>query len=977
MYTPRVHRCCLIMLGLMLGLVFAHADTSSRVVVTFNTVAQREAAPVPPNTTLVKAYGRRLVLSFDRPFDEPFDVPWLTAELNASGVEEDGRIAPEQLGAFFSSIFGAGNASVEAAQGNASVEAAQSNASVEAAQGTTQNTSSDRLQWNLADSEPYSIHPETVWTQTRGTPTQVVAVLDGGLPSASLALFENVLPGYDFISDPEMSLDSDGRDPDWYDPGDAAPDCPTPSWHGLQVTSVLAANGPDGFQGVSPGISVLPVRVLGRCKTGYASDVADALVWAAGGQINGLPPNPSPAAIVGMSFTGAGPCPSYLQSAVTQAVNTGTILIAAAGNSAGDSTLFYPGNCQGVVAVTASTRQGTLAAYANTGLNVALGAPGGDSGDPILALSLTENATAIQVVGATGTSFSVPHVVGVLALGRAMNLSINSRSPQALTEDYEATTEQNCAVTQKCGTGILDAKQLIAWVPPEDSTDVNVSSYPVSFSGNYQVTGAATSCSAGQYLSLSTCSPCADGQYSLAGASACTQCPSNSVPNSIASFCKANAGFISPTILYPFLTGLGNTGSGGATTTVVGPPVIQTDACDTANNCRAAAYFSNTVTATPAQYLTVPNTYNSPMTIMLWARMDTGYPGGCTVSLDDGTSAIGTAPTNMGFVITEGPGVQYMYARLGTWQPAGSTYNPAANTWHHIAYTINDKTVTSYYNGGSAGSTTGTAALPGYLKLLVGTCNNNPGISYGFKGHISDVRMYQTVLSSTQIKSVYDSGSSATPYMACEAGSSSTAGTIACTQCTAGQFSTGSGLSSCALCTPGKYSTGIGMTTDTCVTCSSWAPTSCSDPTPNRHCSTAGVGKGVCCGAGTYFIDSVSPGTTCLNCPAGTYAVDGSGTACTQCPGGDLVRGQWGQCQQHLHPMFSGDLLHRRRGHRQRHLPDLRRWAELQRGGDRVRQLQCSSGAVLCIRIQHRDPLSCGFNHSDVRANRLLGLRNG
>ena len=51
-------------------------------------------------------------------------------------------------------------------------------------------------------------------------------------------------------------------------------------------------------------------------RQGYASDVCDAIVWAAGGEINGVPGIATPAAVISMSFAGAGACPSYLQSSV-------------------------------------------------------------------------------------------------------------------------------------------------------------------------------------------------------------------------------------------------------------------------------------------------------------------------------------------------------------------------------------------------------------------------------------------------------------------------------------------------------------------------------------------------------------------------------------------------------------------------------------------------------------------------------------
>jgi serine protease len=162
-----------------------------------------------------------------------------------------------------------------------------------------------------------------------------------GLPEAALEMFLNVVPGYDFISDAELSLDGDERDVDATDPGDYGPDCPMSSWHCTRVASILAARhgyeGNVGMKGVALNCTVMPVRVLGECKTGYASDVADAIVWAAGGEIMDVYYTETPAKIIMMAFSGYGACPGYLQSAVTQATNLGAIMIAAAGNNAQDA----------------------------------------------------------------------------------------------------------------------------------------------------------------------------------------------------------------------------------------------------------------------------------------------------------------------------------------------------------------------------------------------------------------------------------------------------------------------------------------------------------------------------------------------------------------------------------------------------------------------------------------------------------------
>ena len=132
------------------------------------------------------------------------------------------------------------------------------------------------------------------------------------------------------------------------------------------------------------------MRVIGACKTGYASDVADAIVWASGGTIDGIPSIETPARVVSMSLTGEGACPSFLQSAVNQALASGTVLIAASGNAGGNSEDYFPANCAGVVAVAASTRAGGLAAYSNLGANVGLAAPGGDATGAIFALTASQ-----------------------------------------------------------------------------------------------------------------------------------------------------------------------------------------------------------------------------------------------------------------------------------------------------------------------------------------------------------------------------------------------------------------------------------------------------------------------------------------------------------------------------------------------------------------------------------------------------------
>ena len=114
----------------------------------------------------------------------------------------------------------------------------------------------------------------------------------------------------------------------------------------------------------------------------------------------------------------------------------------------GNSASYFPGNCAGVVTVAASTRAGALAMYSNLGANIALAAPGGDASDPILALSTDQNATELLVTAGVGTSFSVPHVAGVVGLGLSLGLRITSSNVGLVTQAYEPEEQGFCQMSR-------------------------------------------------------------------------------------------------------------------------------------------------------------------------------------------------------------------------------------------------------------------------------------------------------------------------------------------------------------------------------------------------------------------------------------------------------------------------------------------------------------------------------------------------
>ena len=156
--------------------------------------------------------------------------------------------------------------------------------------------------------------------------------------------------------------------------------------------------------------------MLAKCG-GSLSDIADAIIWAAGGTVSGIPANANPAKVINMSLGGSGACGTTYQAAIDSAVSRGTTVVVAAGNSNQDASGFRPANCNSVVTVAASNPSGSLSYYSNYGATVDLTAPGGDTsvtGGGILSTLNTGTTTPASAGYASyqGTSMATPHVGG-------------------------------------------------------------------------------------------------------------------------------------------------------------------------------------------------------------------------------------------------------------------------------------------------------------------------------------------------------------------------------------------------------------------------------------------------------------------------------------------------------------------------------------------------------------------------------------
>ena len=314
---------------------------------------------------------------------------------------------------------------------------------------------------------------EGAWTAAPGTNDVVVAVIDTGRPRYLGAdhpdMADNLVAGYDFLSSVSSARDGDGWDANETDEGDweTTGQCTTAasSWHGSHVAGIIGAetNNGIGIAGINPRAKIQHIRILGACG-GVTSDEAAAIRWAAGLPVNGVTTNPTPAKVINLSLGGPSPCAPNEQAAINAAVNAGSIVVVAAGNSSLDLDLndYAPANCDNVLTVAATTQNGSRLGQSNYGSTIDIAAPG--SG-----IKSTMNDGTTVATGAwsyrskSGTSMAAPIVSGVLSLMLSYDPSLSFLDLRHILETTASSfpngsdCSSNPDNTFFCGPGIVNA----------------------------------------------------------------------------------------------------------------------------------------------------------------------------------------------------------------------------------------------------------------------------------------------------------------------------------------------------------------------------------------------------------------------------------------------------------------------------------------------------------------------------------------
>ena len=245
--------------------------------------------------------------------------------------------------------------------------------------------SSEIIPWGIE-----RVRAPYVWHKTTGKKVKV-AILDTGFDAKHKDL--NVSGGISFIPGENYTEDSVG--------------------HGTLVAGVISArdNG-IGIIGVAPNVELYSVKVMDETG-GELSSIISGIDWSIDNNMS----------VISMSF-GTETYSEALELKLAEAYNSGIVLIAAAGNDGGD--VLYPAKFTSVIAA-GNIDENNEIPFGNTGSDLEFASPGTE-----ILTTYINNSYAI----ASGTSFSAPHVAGVVALLLEQNKTITPNEVRArLHED--------------------------------------------------------------------------------------------------------------------------------------------------------------------------------------------------------------------------------------------------------------------------------------------------------------------------------------------------------------------------------------------------------------------------------------------------------------------------------------------------------------------------------------------------------------
>lgn len=269
-------------------------------------------------------------------------------------------------------------------------------------------------QWGME-----TINAPAAWDLATGSADVIIAILDTGIDTKHEDLAGKIVASENFSS----SNTAEDR-----------------AGHGTHCAGTAAAisGNETGIAGLGYNASLMNVKVLGDNGSGFHSQIAEGIIWAAD---NG-------ADVISMSL-GGGNRSSVLQEAIKYAWGKGALVVAAAGN-AGTSSQSYPACYGQCIAVAATDSADRLYSFSNYGSWVDVAAPG----------SSYSTLPGNRYGNMSGTSMAAPFVSGLAGL--LFSIAKDADGDGMINDEVRDAIESTCADIGNRDFGRIDAGAAVA-----------------------------------------------------------------------------------------------------------------------------------------------------------------------------------------------------------------------------------------------------------------------------------------------------------------------------------------------------------------------------------------------------------------------------------------------------------------------------------------------------------------------------------
>jgi thermitase len=284
---------------------------------------------------------------------------------------------------------------------------------------------------NTAQWGPAAVSAPTAWGITLGSPSIVIAIVDTGVDDTHPDLASKIVGEYTYVG--RSAKDGFG--------------------HGTHVAGIAAAdtNNDLGVAGMCPNCGILSVKVLNDQGSGYMSDVASGITYAAS----------HGARVISLSLGGSSRSET-LHSALDFAIANNALPVCAMGNDGSSSNTPEPAYWQDCLSVIATDPNGAKASFSNYGVTADVAAPGVAilSTMPTYPVTLTTTyGYSMNYDALSGTSMATPMVAGIAGLVLSQNPSL---TPTQVAGIIEASSGDGVSWNQNLAFGVVNAYNAVS-----------------------------------------------------------------------------------------------------------------------------------------------------------------------------------------------------------------------------------------------------------------------------------------------------------------------------------------------------------------------------------------------------------------------------------------------------------------------------------------------------------------------------------